>query len=67
MHVLSQHLCSPACHISHPNSKNKISKGENRQNDTFERNDKTKTGNAKATPKAPDKTRPIWKWVPKSL
>ena len=67
MHALSEHLSSPDCQISHPKPKNKNSKGENRQNDTSERNDKTKTGNAKATPEAPDKTGPIWKWVPKSL
>ena len=55
MHVLSQHISSPACHISHPKSKNKNSNGENGQNGTFERNDKTKTGNTKAAPKTPDK------------
>ena len=52
--ALSQHLSSPVCHISNPNSKNKNSKGKSGQNDTSERNDKTKTGNAKASPKAPD-------------
>ena len=55
MHALSQHLSSHACHISHPKSKNKNSKGENGQNGSSERNDKSKTGNAKATPKTPDR------------
>ena len=67
MHALFQHLTSPTCHISHPNSQNKNSKGENRQKNTSERNDKTKTGNAKVAPKTPNKTGPIRKWVPKSL
>jgi hypothetical protein len=67
MHALSQHLHSPACHISHPKSKNKYSKGKNGQNGSSERNDKTKTENAKADSKTPNKTGPIWKWVPKSL
>jgi len=31
MHALSQHLHSPACHISHPKTKNKYSKGKNGQ------------------------------------
>jgi len=59
MRALSQHLSSPACHISHPKYKNKNSKGKNGQNGTSERNDKTKTRNAKAVHKTPDKTGPI--------
>ncbi|KAI3692681.1 hypothetical protein L6452_32502 [Arctium lappa] len=65
VHALNQHFSRPSCFISHPKPENAKFKGENEQNGTSIKEDKSKIKGVKASLKTPNKPGPIWKWVPK--